>query len=454
MAAELDGTASEQPPLFRRSYCGPPPRLAIRQPARIRHYLESIRRRRRVIDITTYLAAIVSVTFSVLQLVTPSGLWEVAVINFVAALIFVAVPLLHRFGPLVPSLTLILTSYASLSVVTWTVGTSSGLQFYYLVAATIVLLVIGTDHMVIASILAATGAAIVIALQFLVPADTGAQPGWAITLGFVINVIAAWGMVLATVSYALREIARAEDAMDQEYERSESLLENILPGSIAARLKNPSATIIADRYADASILFADIAGYTERASDMTPADLVEFLNRLYTDFDQLVERHGLEKIKTSGDCYIVVSGVPEPRPDHLEALACLAINMRDTVDGLIDPRGREVPLRMGIGAGPLVAGVVGTRRFFYDVWGDAVNVASRMESTGVEGKIQIPHDLYRRLDPEFVLEERGEVTVKGKGKMRTWFLVEQRDLDGNGAADQPVRSEVSVASRSTSADVT
>jgi adenylate cyclase len=176
------------------------------------------------------------------------------------------------------------------------------------------------------------------------------------------------------------------------------------------------------------VLFADIAGYTERASDTTPTDLVEFLNRLYTDFDRLVERHGLEKIKTSGDCYIVVSGVPEPRPDHLEALACLALGMADAVAGLTDPRGRAVPLRIGMGAGPVVAGVVGTRRFFYDVWGDAVNVASRMESTGADGRIQVPHRVFERLKGDFELEERGDVVVKGKGVMRTWFLVAQRDL--------------------------
>jgi class 3 adenylate cyclase len=146
------------------------------------------------------------------------------------------------------------------------------------------------------------------------------------------------------------------------------------------------------------------------------------------DFDRLVEKHGLEKIKTTGDCYIVVSGVPHPRPDHLHALACLALNMVDTVAGLTDPRGHAVPMRIGIGAGPVVAGVVGSRRFFYDVWGDAVNVASRMESTGVEGRIQLPHDVYERLNDEFLLEDRGDVEVKGKRMMHTWFLVAQREL--------------------------
>jgi adenylate cyclase len=217
--------------------------------------------------------------------------------------------------------------------------------------------------------------------------------------------------------------------MEREYQRSESLLANILPASVAARLKDPTRNVIADKYDDASILFADIAGYTKRASDSTPSDLVRFLDRLYTDLDALVDRHGLEKVKTSGDSYMVVSGVPRPREDHIEALACLALDMADAVSGLKDPEGQAVPLRIGLAAGPVVAGVVGARKFFYDVWGDAVNVASRMETTDVEGRIQVPENVYERIKHAFVLEERGEVDVKGKGVMNTWYLIGRRDDD-------------------------
>ncbi|MGB0964369.1 MAG: adenylate/guanylate cyclase domain-containing protein, partial [Mycobacterium sp.] len=135
---------------------------------------------------------------------------------------------------------------------------------------------------------------------------------------------------------------------------------------------------------------------------------------------------GLEKIKTSGDSYMVVSGVPTPRDDHLEALALLALDMADSVADLKDSEGRDVPLRIGMAAGPVVAGVVGAKKFFYDVWGDAVNVASRMEATDIEGRIQLPDNIYERLSESFVLEERGYVDIKGKGLMRTWYLVGQR----------------------------
>jgi adenylate cyclase len=439
MAAEVEDSAAG-PSV--RTYCSAPMRLRPQTPARNRHYAERVRRSRTVLNITTTIAAAVSASFSVVQLLAEHGVWGIGLINLGGAVIFAAVPLLHRFGDLVAPLTMILTSYVSLSVVTWSIGTGAGLQFYFLVAATIAVLVLGIEHIVLACALVALGAAIVITLQFTVPADTGIQPAWSMHLGFVVSVTTACVMAVATVWYALREIERAEAAMEEEYGRSESLLANILPASIATRLKNPATTTIADKYDDASVLFADIAGYTERASQSTPADLVDFLNLLYTEFDRLVEKHGLEKIKTSGDGYIVVSGVPEPRADHLEALACLALNMSDSIAGLEVQAGQAVPMRIGMGVGPVVAGVVGTRRFFYDVWGDAVNVASRMESSGVEGRVQVPQQVYERLNKEFVFELRGDVEIKGKGVMRTWFLVAQRDVDSVAAQSDQNRARV------------
>jgi len=195
--------------------------------------------------------------------------------------------------------------------------------------------------------------------------------------------------------------------------------------SVANRLKGADV-VIADRVADASILFADIAGFTARASDTNPEELVRFLNVAFSAFDGLVERHGLEKIKTAGDAYVVVSGVPESRADHAQALALFALDLRDLARGRVDMHGRAVPFRIGISSGPVVAGVVGTRRFFYDVWGDAVNVAARMESTGVEGEIHVSDDFQKRLSEEFILSDRGEVEVKGKGVMRTWLLLDHR----------------------------
>ena len=346
--------------------------------------------------------------------------------------------MLHRFGELLPPLTFIGTAYVSIFTICWFVGTGSGLQFYFLVAACLIVLQLGVDRIFLASILAAIAAGMVITLQFLVPRDTGAQPAWALSLSFVVTTISACVMVVTTVWYSVREIVRAEAAMELEYERSEALLANILPSSIADRLKDPARNIIADKYDDASVLFADIAGFTERASDMEPDQLILFLNRLYGDFDALVDKHGLEKIKVSGDSYMVVSGVPQPRADHVEALAALALDMAEAAGLLKDSRGDALPLRIGLASGPVVAGVVGSRRFFYDVWGDAVNVASRMETTDSVGRIQVPEEVYRRLKDDFVLQERGVVEVKGKGLMRTWYLIGRNP--GTGSGDVPAEA--------------
>jgi adenylate cyclase len=391
--------------------------------ARSQVYAERIARRRRILNLTASMAVFISAGFGIVQVVSAPQLWWTGVINMVGAGIYAVVPLLHRFGELLPPLTFIGTAYVSMFTICWFVGTGSGLQFYFLVAACLVVLQLGVDRIFLASILAAIAAGMVITLQFLVPRDTGAQPVWALSLSFVVTTISACVMVVTTVWYAIREIVRAEAAMEVEYERSEALLANILPSSVADRLKDPARNIIADKYDDASVLFADIAGFTERASDMSPDKLIRFLDRLYGDFDALVDKHGLEKIKVSGDSYMVVSGVPQPRADHVEALAAFALDMAQAASRLKDARGNALPLRIGLASGPVVAGVVGSRRFFYDVWGDAVNVASRMESTDSIGRIQVPEDVYRRLKDDFVLQERGAVEVKGKGSMHTWYLI-------------------------------
>ena len=394
-----------------------------RPPARNQHWADSVTRPQRVLNIAAWIAAFVTGVLGVLQTITGQGVMYIGLINLATAAIFLAIPWLHRFGNIIAALVFVVVAYCSLTFVGSQIGTDSGVQFYYLVSASLAVLVLGMNHVVMAAAVVSIGAALVIAMQFLVPQDTGIQPRWALEAGFVFATAGACLMIFATVWYALRETSRAEAAMEVEYDRSEALLANILPAQVAAKLKDPAHGVIADRYDDASILFADIAGFTEQASEIPPTELVRFLDRLYTTFDRLVDRHGLEKIKTTGDAYMVVSGVPTPRNDHVEAIAGLALDMSRAVADLRDPRGNPVPLRMGIADGPVVAGVVGARKFFYDVWGDAVNVASRMESTGVVGRIQVPDSVFERLRDGFILEERGDVEIKGKGVMRTWFLI-------------------------------
>lgn len=391
-----------------------------------RDYSDAASRRRATLTISTRIAAGIVGVYGIAELNLIPGVPHIGLVNLASAAVFMATPLLYRFSALVAATAFVIAAYAFTVYVCAQLGTDSGLQFYFFVGAALIILVIGSDHIVIASLLAVAGAVLAVALEWLVPRNTGVYSESAMRISFGVTVAAASLMMIIVVGSAMRRIEQAESALQREFAKSEALLANILPESIATRLKDRDDSIIADGYADASILFADIAGYTQRASDTDPADLVLFLNQLYTDFDRLVDRHGLEKIKTSGDSYMVVSGVPQPRADHLESLACLALDMAHAVAGLHDQRGREVPLRIGIAAGPVVAGVVGSRKFFYDVWGDAVNLASRMESTDVEGRIQVPQDVYERINDSYLFEERGEVEVKGKGPMRTWYLIGRR----------------------------
>ena len=397
-----------------------------RPPARNQHWAEAVSRPQRVLIFATSISAALTAMLGVLQTFTGDRVLYIGLINIAIAALFLGVPLLNRFGNVIPALAFVGIAYVSLTFVGTQIGTDSGVQFYFLVSASLAVLVLGVEHVMLASIVVSLGAALVIFLQFTVPQDTGIQPRWALDTAFVTTTAGACLLIFLTVWYAMREVSRAEAAMEVEYSRSEALLTNILPATVAAKLKDPAHGTIADRYDDAAILFADIAGYTEQSSEISPTELVRFLDRLYTTFDRLVDRHGLEKIKTTGDAYMVVSGVPTPRPDHIEAIADLALDLCRAVAELRDPRGEPVPMRMVIAAGPVVAGVVGARRFFYDVWGDAVNVASRMESTDIIGRIQLPQNVFERLRHDFVLEERGEIEVKGKGVMRTWFLVARK----------------------------
>ena len=210
-------------------------------------------------------------------------------------------------------------------------------------------------------------------------------------------------------------------AFRREHARSEGLLLNILPGPIAERLKQ-GQEVIADRFSEVTILFADIVDFTKLSARVTPEELVRMLNAVFSAFDRLSDRHGLEKIKTIGDAYMVVGGLPEPRPDHAEAVAEMALDMQSEMGRLGAELGKPIGLRIGIDTGPVVAGVIGTRKFAYDLWGDAVNTASRMESQGVANGIQLTEGAYRQLNDTYICEARGVVDVKGKGDLPTYLL--------------------------------
>jgi guanylate cyclase len=265
-------------------------------------------------------------------------------------------------------------------------------------------------------------------------------PEWFSSVMIALNVTVGGTMVFTLLALFATQREKALSALRVEQERAESLLLNILPGSIADRLKAHPGTI-ADQFTAASVLFADVVDFTPRSEHLLPAEVVGLLDRLFSHFDTLADRHGLEKIKTIGDCYMVAAGVPTPRPDHARALAALALEMVEATrsNGAVGDLGLE--LRIGINSGPVVAGVIGRKRFLYDLWGDAVNIASRMESQGTPDRIQITGATHDLIDDEFECEARGMVSVKGKGQMETWYLVGRR-----ATADEEVTLAAAAAS--------
>lgn len=215
---------------------------------------------------------------------------------------------------------------------------------------------------------------------------------------------------------------RLEKALLSEKKKTENLLLNILPRAIARRLKQEPG-LIAERFEEVTILFADLVNFTPFCSNLTATEVVYYLNKIFSTFDMLSERYGLEKIKTMGDSYMVAAGLPIPKLDHAQAIAEMAFEMLRAIEEFNAEENTNLNLRIGINSGPVVAGVIGTKKFIYDLWGDAVNTASRMESQGVIGRIQVSPSTYELLREEYNLEERGIIYVKGKGEMMTYLLI-------------------------------
>lgn len=243
---------------------------------------------------------------------------------------------------------------------------------------------------------------------------------------YVLNVGTVSAIALTLLIYFIQEKNQAYHLLHIEEQKAENLLLNILPKEIAAILKNESRTI-ADQFDGASILFADLVGFTSLTAKLPPVQMVDLLNEIFSYFDSLVEKHDLEKIRTIGDNYMVAAGVPRPRSDHAQILARLALEMEEYLRDRPDNGGPKIEFRIGLNSGPVVGGVIGRKKFVYDVWGDAVNIASRMESEGVPGRIQITPATHELIKRDFECVPRGRIPVKGKGEMETWFLVGARN---------------------------
>jgi len=256
---------------------------------------------------------------------------------------------------------------------------------------------------------------------------------------FVGNLGALTAIVFVLTRYFARKKTEAYQLLDRERDKSEQLLLNVLPAQIADELRRGDGAVAED-FDAITILFADVVGFTRLSEELTSAEMVDLLNAVFSYFDELVARCGVEKIRTVGDSYMVVAGAPKRRTDHAQAIAQLAIDMVDLTEHVDHPDVHRLRFRIGINSGPATAGIIGHTKFHYDVWGDAVNVASRMESHGVPGRIQVGPGTAALIADDFVLEPRDWIEVKGKGRMQTWLLVGRR-AQPVPAAGPSIRSE-------------
>ena len=376
-----------------------------------------------------------------------SGPHYVAVLVFIMHLPFVAFVGARGLGLVVPSVLLTClnflipvvviragtllgaASFISLSVVqvfflSASLGASSGIHYFFFSISTVAAYIFHALPRPWAVVFIVIPMLCFAAIEILVGSN-----GWVMTIPSplanwfaAINAIGSF-TIAATFGFLFSRATReAELLLVAEQGRSERLLLNILPGPIANRLKSGKEHVIADRMDEVSVLFADLVGFTPYAREREPTAVVGMLNALFSRFDDRVSALGLEKIKTVGDAYMVVAGMPEPRPDHLAALAGLALTLVEEVRGFTDADGRRFAIRVGLHVGPVVTGVIGTRKMAYDVWGDTVNVASRLESSSLPDRIHVSDEVVRQLEGRFLFERRGETEIKGIGPMKTFFL--------------------------------
>ncbi|MGB4865964.1 MAG: adenylate/guanylate cyclase domain-containing protein, partial [Hyphomicrobium sp.] len=296
-------------------------------------------------------------------------------------------------------------------------GRSGGAPMQYLVAAAAPFVIFGLDRLrlVIAVVVGALGLHLLAWFSFtrsdaMLTVDTEMLNSL-----YAQSAVTTFGLIAASVYYAfsLAERAKAE---------TDAVLRNVLPDSIVERLKANPGQAISDGFASASILFADITGFVALARGLGPEKTVALLNKLVSTFDALAQRHGVEKIKTIGDAYMVASGIPITRPDHVHALANMALDMLEAAETVGASAGIPIQIRIGMASGPMMAGVIGTKKFSYDVWGDPVNLASRLESASTPGRILTCPECREKLGPGYTFESRGVIVVKGVGQQEAFYL--------------------------------
>ena len=352
------------------------------------------------------------------------ALWPTSALGLLIGLQFLVVPFIFRCHPRTALTFALLFSTTAFTVQSYLTGVDSGLYLYLFLVAAILIAMNGAERLWFLVFCTATGVAGMLASLFVFqgPLLPAADNSTFQSSMMVISVVSVAFLLMGFGYVSTLRAEAAEDALEAEHARSEALLYNLLPTEIAARLKDAPGKTIADNLDQTAILFADIVDFTPRSARMTPEELVSFLNRIFSTFDELAGKHGLEKIKTIGDAYMVAAGLPQPVDRPVHRVAAMAFGMLEAMQVFSDEIGDAVQVRIGIHTGPVVAGVIGHQKLFYDVWGDTVNTASRMESHGAAGRIQVTAAARDALKDDYDFEPRGPVEIKGIGKVETWWL--------------------------------
>lgn len=377
-----------------------------------------------VTNVVSLLCSLMTVPYILLYaLYDYQGLWPAIVVLAPQIVLYAITPCFHRLGPSAAALYFSVIWLAFAILYCFLFGRGSGLPLYFLAGAAAAMLIFGAERVLLSALVTVLAllAFLGTAIFFPTPALAAADPAL-VEILFLLTVPLVFLLIFTTVYFAFQEASLAEVALEKEHSFSARLLENILPRAVALRLQHRETAMVADHVDSATILFADIVDFTPRAAKWPPKELVTFLGRVFRSFDDLAASHGLETIKTIGDAYVVAGGLPEPRADHAESVALMALDILECCRQISAEYGETVDVRIGLDSGPVVAGVIGSNKLLYDVWGDTVNMAARMESHGVAGRIQVGEHLKGMLEDRFDFELRGEIEVKGKGSMRVWFL--------------------------------
>jgi adenylate cyclase len=397
-------------------------------------YPPDVKRRLMILNLIAYLIVVSTFVYAIQHAFLDYEKYKPIIwINLALVGAALVVPLAHRLSEIAGALIIVVAEWIALIAFTMYLGHDSGVHLQYFVGAAAPFVVFGLKRLWLVIPVIVSGLALHLMAWFWFPPSTMriAAEREVIDSIYVQAAITTVGLIAASVYYAFRlaENAKAE---------TDNLLRNILPDAIVERLKAKPDEPISDQFREASILFADITGFVALARRLGAAETVRLLNEIVTAFDALAKRHGVEKIKTIGDAYMVASGIPEPKADHLPRLARMGLDMQQTVADIAAGRDYPIAMRMGLASGPVMAGVIGKQKFTYDVWGDAVNLAARLENLSQPGRILVCTRCKAILDPDFEFESRGQVEIKGVGLQETWFLVSARDPDwtrGSAAAE-------------------